>query len=286
MKCPKCGERVSRKNIDKHMKIHKKINWKDIALATFLITIVIVSITVIYLYIEKGDEYEEGTPTIHEDNEEIIYNSPNGFKIHGTFYQGESTSPLIVLIHGMNEDRHAWGELPRHLNDMGYNVLTIDLSGHGESIYKNGMRITWMEFEEDDFKMYPGDIGNGIDYVFARYETKMEVCIIGASIGANAALKYASEHTDKVKSLILLSPGKNYRGITTEDVIERCKNIAILFACSHDDSQSYLCIQTLYDSYNGDKDILVVDGAAHGTGLINDEFIEKIDDWLGETFPL
>ena len=63
-----------------------------------------------------------------------------------------------------------------------------------------------------------------------------KVSIIGASIGANIALNYAvSDHS--VKSVILLSPGLDYMGVTTLAPITQYKN-PIYIAGAEGDSQS------------------------------------------------
>lgn len=39
----------------------------------------------------------------------------------------------VVLVHGIGHRRQAWGEVPQRLADKGYDVVVVDLPGHGES---------------------------------------------------------------------------------------------------------------------------------------------------------
>ena len=56
----------------------------------------------------------------------------------------------IVLMHGGGQTRHAWGATGRALAAKGYEVLALDLRGHGDS--------GWAEDGDYGFDAYRDDV--------------------------------------------------------------------------------------------------------------------------------
>lgn len=46
---------------------------------------------------------------------------------------GDPAAPPVLLLHGGGQTRHSWGGAARELVRMGYQVITLDLRGHGDS---------------------------------------------------------------------------------------------------------------------------------------------------------
>lgn len=46
---------------------------------------------------------------------------------------GEITAPIVLLLHGGGQTRHAWADTARTLAGAGYCAITLDARGHGES---------------------------------------------------------------------------------------------------------------------------------------------------------
>ena len=46
---------------------------------------------------------------------------------------GSDSDPLVILLHGGGQTRHAWGESGELLSSSGFYVLALDLRGHGDS---------------------------------------------------------------------------------------------------------------------------------------------------------
>jgi pimeloyl-ACP methyl ester carboxylesterase len=47
--------------------------------------------------------------------------------------EGNWNGPLVLLLHGGGQTRHAWGWTMHALSDAGFLVINLDLRGHGES---------------------------------------------------------------------------------------------------------------------------------------------------------
>src|SRR5579862_4623472 len=57
----------------------------------------------------------------------------DGVSLKGTFFSAGRPGPAMLLLHQCNMDRHAWDGLAEDLAGNGFQVLTIDFRGFGES---------------------------------------------------------------------------------------------------------------------------------------------------------
>ena len=192
-------------------------------------------------------------------------------KLRGTFYKGRDDKPSIILLHMLNRNRNDWNNFADMSQSIGYNVITIDFRGHGES------SLNWKDFSQVDFNNMILDVKSAKEYLIAN-SVSSEVVIMGASIGANVALNYAA--LDKsIRSIILLSPGLDYRGVKTEDTIKKFIN-PVLIVASEDDFYASQSSRTL-SSLSKNSTLKIYMGSAHGTGLFDKTDVNHvIVDWL------
>tara|TARA_B100000686_G_scaffold143348_1_gene150886 strand:- start:216 stop:1004 length:789 start_codon:yes stop_codon:yes gene_type:complete len=110
----------------------------------------------------------------------------------------------IVFIHGVGLTKEIWDPQINFFKD--YNTLTYDLLGHGKTPLKK-TKISFKDFSKQ----------------LARLIKELnfdKIHLIGFSLGALIARHFASEHNDKLNSLIL--HGSIYK--RTEDQIRVVKN--------------------------------------------------------------
>ena len=200
--------------------------------------------------------------------------------------------PLVILLHALDGSYRDWGKLPAKLVAKGYAVFAMDLRGHGKSAYKEGSDsgLSWREFEESDWKKYPRDITQVIDF-FAHTEdypqvNAKQVSIVGASIGANTALVAGLQNLSSVKTVVALSPGEDYKGIRPGSQLVTY-NHPILFLVSQSDTYAYNSTQVLYRLTSGEKAIHLYKNIGHGTDMLhNDPKVEgSIVDWIVKYMP-
>ncbi|MGB6421904.1 MAG: alpha/beta fold hydrolase, partial [Anaerolineales bacterium] len=141
----------------------------------------------------------------------------DGLVVTGTFHPASNPPPWsgVLLLHMVYGDRSQWDELVPLLTSNGYAVVAIDMRGHGINLEK----------AEDD-----------IERVWSYMTERGDIdpshsAIIGASIGANMAL-VAAANQPEVNTVVLLSPGLNYFGVTTSDALEAYGQRPILIAAS------------------------------------------------------
>ena len=229
----------------------------------------------------------------NHSGERVVFTSEDGVLLVGSYYKpriGTSNStPSVILLHMLGMDRSTWDKFAQELSQNGYAVLSVDLRGHGESIKQANHTISYQSFMPKNFKNMTLDVKAAKKYLIeGRKANPNQISIIGASIGANLALNYAaSDHS--IKSVILLSPGLNYRGISTLDAIMKYKN-PIYIVTAEDDSESAKDSKILCEKITCAENLKIFEKTnVHGTDMLSDKIIGSklqsiILSWLDSTF--
>lgn len=106
-------------------------------------------------------------------------------------YDVRGNGPLVVCVPGMGDLRSVYRFTVPALVDAGYRVATFDLRGHGDS--------------DDGFSRYD-DVAAGTDLLALIDHLGGPAVVLGASMGAGAAVWAAAEAPDRVAGLALLGP--------------------------------------------------------------------------------
>lgn len=121
----------------------------------------------------------------------INIESTHGINLAADFHESDSDK-VIIMLHGFGGDRHHFGafdKLAVVYNEAGFNVLCLDMSGHGES------SDAPIEFDqwEDDLVMVVSKV----------YEMGMKsIGLLGFSLGGLTALRAAAH----AHAIALMSP--------------------------------------------------------------------------------
>lgn len=206
----------------------------------------------------------------------VTIEAGDGLQIQATyaFPGGVAPYPGIILLHMLGSNRTIWEEtgVMESLLLNGYAVLAVDMRGHGET---GG---------EQDWELARDDMQRVWDYFVAQPETdETRTAVLGASIGANMSLITAVNHP-AINTVILLSPGLDYRGVTTDDQIALYGDRPIFIVASNEDTYAAESSQQLHGLAQGEKQLQLYDGAGHGTTIFRNEpeLINLILDWLRE----
>ncbi len=105
-------------------------------------------------------------------------------------YKLEGTGKTLVFIHGLSDNLLYWEFLATSLHH-DYQILRIDLRGHGESELGD---------EEITIDTYSNDLNNLLDELNIS-----KVNLIGFSLGGAVALDFANRYPQKIDSLVLMS---------------------------------------------------------------------------------
>ncbi len=161
-------------------------------------------------------------------------------------------SRAVLLVHMLGRSKEDWIPLATRLRQAGYGVLAIDLREQGRTGAPELL----------------ADLRAGFD--FLRAEKKVDAArigIVGASIGANAALNLAAQEP-LVRLTALLSPGLNYRGVTTEPALRDYGARPLFLAAAEEDLASARAVRRLAQVAQGTSVTKLYPGRAHGTDLL------------------
>jgi len=224
------------------------------------------------LFMQAAPAYaENGTVS-----EKISYKTSDGVTIVGTFYRPKQLRmkkvPVVILLHMLSRSRADWAGFAEELTGEGYCALAIDLRGHGESTrFENAIR-NWGDFSESDYRAMTRDVTGALAWLKSRPEANTDrIALIGASIGANVAL-ISAQNEKTVRTVVLLSPGLNYRGLETAYAAEHYGTRAVLIAGSEADEPGGADARSLYDIISkvaSPAKIKMYQGGIHGSDLLN-----------------
>ena len=140
------------------------------------------------------------------------------------YYQEKGAGEPFLLLHGNGEDSSYFKNQIRHFQRH-YRVIALDTRGHGRSP-RGSAPFTIQQFSRDLY-----------DFMTARGIAR--AVILGFSDGANIAMRFAMEHPDMVRALILNGGNLDPAGVkrTTQLPIEIGYRIATRFAAKSEDAK-------------------------------------------------
>ncbi len=220
---------------------------------------------------------QDAQPGMQPPLKPLIGNLPSGTvttfdgqTIAYQIYPGKTGSTPVILLHMLGRTRTDWDGFARWLQKNGYTVVAPDLRGHGQS---SG---DWKKFTDDDFNKMTYDVAALKSMLENQGADVKKLAIIGASIGANTAFNYATTDSD-VATVILLSPGLDYRGVSTANTKF---SKPFLIVASTDDEYSAQSSQQIADN-NAFAKLVLFDKAGHGTNMfVKPELLPMISQWL------
>jgi pimeloyl-ACP methyl ester carboxylesterase len=176
----------------------------------------------------------------------------------------------VILLHMLGGSKEDYAAFAQQLHTAGFAVIAIDFRGHGDS---SGNINT---FTDEDYRKFTLDVKAAKQ--FLKDQGIRTVGIVGASIGANTALNYAVNDPD-VRTLVLISPGEEYHGVTTSESAKRYSE-RILFVAARDDDYSAISAQRLAKLAHK-QSLQLYPSGGHGTRLFAKTDLDRIArDWL------
>lgn len=229
------------------------------------------------LYLKKNINYNKNNPKqiIAKSiiMQKVFFKTSDNIQITSNYLPIDRTkfgNPLgwIIFVHMMPATKESWAKLALKFQDLGYESLAIDLRGHGES---QGGPNGFKTFSDIDHQKSNLDVEAAVGYLKTKGAKPEKIAFIGASIGANLALQYISNHPE-FKISVLLSPGLDYRGIKTEQAAKELQSDQKVFLIgSKDDNSNYAEIKQIFNDLSGGvkKEMQIFDTGGHGTDILN-----------------
>ena len=214
----------------------------------------------------------------------------DGFLLVGDLYfapQRKPARPLIILLHSFGSRASDWGNLSENLRLKNFNVLALDLRGHGRSVYMKNLKFkSRMNFTKDDWAKMPIDVVSSIDYIRKNYPqiNTDEIYIVGADLGASMAVLAAAVMKIKPLKMVLISPYVSFKNLDIALVVPRLNTVPMMVMASKADKYSYSQSDIIYRLIHSPKVLKLYEQGGSGNLLLKrnpssyDEIIKYISD--------
>lgn len=217
----------------------------------------------------------------------INFTSSDGCKLEA-FYQAPSTGGYVFInAHGLGSNKEEWGVFQGALEKRGQGYLSLDLRGHGASrtCAGAGAAADYRTFTKADWGAVYRDIEAGAAWLKKKGVPAKRTVFCGASVGANLALKAAAQGRLKPAAVVLLSPGLDYAGVTTENNLTAKQPFKVLIAASPDDPYAWQSRAWLEKAAraSGLSVTLMAGKSGHGVNMFTPELMTAIIDWVLKT---
>ena len=148
----------------------------------------------------------------------IEFVTKDKFILVGDLYLSDkkSTKPLVVLFHSFGVSAKDWKKLAEYLRLNNYNVLAMDLRGHGRSVYTESLKIkSRYSFTPKDWQKLPLDAVESINYIKSNYSNINcnDTIFIGADIGGSVGILSGLMLPKQPEKFVLISPMLNFKGL-------------------------------------------------------------------------
>jgi len=209
-----------------------------------------------------------------EAAEAIALRAPDGTALSAAWHAPARTAPAVLLVHMLTRSHAEWDLTAEALNVSGFGVLAIDLRGHGASEGSSGALAAMQQ-----------DVQAGLDWLKTRPDVVPgRLGIVGASLGSTLAVLVAAADST-VRSVALLSPAAEYRGLRCETAMRRYaeRGGATMLVASTGDPYALRTAHHFEAMGTGPRDLRVVDGTnAHGTTLLHTrpDLVTSLVDWF------
>lgn len=164
--------------------------------------------------VEAKPKKKKEIPTKHK----IEFTTRDKFILVGDLYMANppTNKPLIILLHSFSMNAQVWKNTAENLRIKGYNVLAMDIRGHGRSVYNEKLKLkSRFYYTKEDWQKIPKDVSDSVKYVQANYPkiNCNDTIIVGADIGASAAAIGALSLKQPPQKMVLISPMFEFKGL-------------------------------------------------------------------------
>lgn len=208
---------------------------------------------------------------------DVDIQAPDGVNLKGTFFSAGRPGPAMLLLHQCNMDRHAWDGLATDLAGNGFNVLTVDYRGFGES---GGSKSTDPDTRAAMRKKWPGDVDTAYAYLTKQKGVdQSRIAVGGASCGVTQSSDLAERHHE-IRALMILS---GQASDAAKAYFSSNPSFPVFGAASEGDTGAAKGIQEAVTASKDPKSVVkIYAGTEHGVPMFakNPELEPMIVAWL------
>lgn len=207
----------------------------------------------------------------------IAIRAADGTPLSASIYEAaQQQAPAVVLVHMLRRTHADWNGVAEALQQAGFTVVALDLRGHGDSAGR---------YDPDgDLSVLVQDVQAAVGLLQARSDiARGRVGIAGASLGASLAVLTAAADP-AVRSIALLSPALEYRGLKCEAALRKFAPRPALLVASSNDPYAMRSARQL-TAAGPSNEAVTLEGAGHGTAMIgrDPDLSGRLVEWFRKT---
>jgi len=212
--------------------------------------------------------------SVDAQNRAVSFRADDGHTVTGMLVEAsQRPAPAVVLVGMLGRPKEDWQATADRLAASNITALAIDLRG---------------QFLPDDPRasaMWQNDVSAAVAFLVNRPEVRAwAIGVAGASLGANlAALAAAGD--PRVRSLALISPSLDYRGLRIEAALRQFADRPALLVASLRDPYAARSARELAADAPGVRELQWAETQAHGTQLLAREpdLVRALVEWFQRT---
>lgn len=212
----------------------------------------------------------------------VTLETPDGLRLSAWRYDpGVEQPPGLILVHRRGATAAVWAPFAERARQAGYQVVAMDLRGHGESRQQAAGALDYREFGPPDWSGVLQDIEAARACLLAAGADPENIFIAGEGLGGGLALQYTVQNAD-IQGVVLVSPGLDEVGIDTAALIQQLTDRPCVVLWSEGDAYAAAAAATLIRLAPAHLESHAYPGAAHGTDLfsVSDQAMGQILVWL------
>lgn len=164
----------------------------------------------------------------------------------------------VILAHMYPDDQTQWYGFARFLEQRGYQVLTFDFRGFGES-----------EGQMDVARNYQ-DVQAAVSYL--RNRGAENIYLVGASMGGTASLRAVTgRRIPGVRAVVVVSSPVQILGLSVKETMNQVR-VPALFLAAEEDGEAPNNARWFYDNTGGLRELKLWPGLDHGTDLVQGSY--------------
>jgi alpha-beta hydrolase superfamily lysophospholipase len=210
----------------------------------------------------------------------VSFMSEGGIRIAADYLRPRGSKPVLVMLHGVGAGRREWDPLVAEAAKLGFGTLQFDARGHGGS---GGPSYTTFQTQES-WEAVGKDFSGALAFLESRGFPPERTALVGASIGANLALREALREP-RIPFVVLLSPGMDYQGVRLKPDFLRYGR-PVLAAAAPGDAYSMRTCQELAPALKRQDSRFLQAASGHGAqmlaGEVNRPFLRELLRWLSD----
>jgi alpha-beta hydrolase superfamily lysophospholipase len=213
-------------------------------------------------------------PSVSAAGRIVAFRAADGRAVTGLLMEASlRPAPAVVLVPMLGRSRDEWQNVAQRLAEAHVTSLAIDLPGSS------------LPGDPAALAAWQADVQAAVEYLAGRADVRPGALgIAGASLGANLAVLTAAADR-RVRSLALVSPSLDYRGVRIEAPMRQYGARPALLVASLRDPFAARTVRELTKDPPGPREARWAETVAHGTTLLAREpdLVRALAEWFQRT---